>query len=104
MNFGKIRFFIFGLVQKKFSLESPYVVKFQKILKILISNDQILGCATFVLTKFVSILYPFLLHKMRNLKIAIYVVKIRRKMKVKIQLDLFNEKVQEKGAGHFWTS
>ena len=41
---------------------------------------------------------------MRNLKIAIYVVKIRRKMKVKIQLDLFNEKVQEKGAGHFWTS
>ena len=48
--------------------------------------------------------YPFLLHKMRNLKIAIYVVKISRKMKVKIQLNLFNKKVQEKGAGHFWTS
>ena len=30
MNFGKIRFFIFGLVQKKFSQEVPYVVKFQK--------------------------------------------------------------------------
>ena len=39
MNFAEIRFFIFGLVQKKFSLESPYVVKFQKKLKILISND-----------------------------------------------------------------
>ena len=38
---------------------------------------------------------------MRNLKIAIYVVKIRRKMKVKIQLDLFNEKVQEKGAAQW---
>ena len=30
MNFVKIRIFIFGLVQKKFSLESPYVVKVQK--------------------------------------------------------------------------
>ena len=39
MNFGKIRFFIVGLVQKNFSQEVPYVVKFQKILKILISND-----------------------------------------------------------------
>ena len=30
MNFVKIRIFIFGLVQKKFSLESPYVVNVQK--------------------------------------------------------------------------
>ena len=37
--------------------------------------------------------YPFLLHKMRNLKITIYVVKISQKMKVKILLDLFNKKV-----------
>ena len=39
MNFAKIRIFIFGLVQKIFSQEVPYVVKFQKNLKILISND-----------------------------------------------------------------
>ena len=38
MNFAKIRIFNFGLVQKNFSQEVPYVVKFEKKFKIFFSN------------------------------------------------------------------